>query len=55
MTGLAALATIAHCGGVVRLTEDERLHRLFARVVDAIDRRLGLGRRASTPNPIWCS
>ncbi len=41
--GLAALATIAHCGGVVRLTEDERLHRLFARVVDAIDRRLGLG------------
>jgi len=39
--GLSALASIAHCGGVVRLTEDERLHRLLARLVDAIDRRLG--------------
>jgi S-DNA-T family DNA segregation ATPase FtsK/SpoIIIE len=49
--GLAALATIAHCGGVVRLTEDERLHRLFARVVDAIDRRLGLGGGAADDEP----
>ena len=41
--GLTALASIAHCGGVVRLTEDERLHRLLMRVVDAIDRRQGIG------------
>ncbi|MGA9277504.1 FtsK/SpoIIIE domain-containing protein, partial [Ilumatobacter sp.] len=41
--GLAALASLAHCGGVVRLTEEERLHRLLARVVDAIDRRMGSG------------
>ena len=41
--GLAALATVAHCGGVVRLTEDERLHRLLARVATAIDCRTGLG------------
>ena len=40
--GLAALESIAHCGGVVRLTEDERLHRLLQRVVAAIDRRMGI-------------
>jgi S-DNA-T family DNA segregation ATPase FtsK/SpoIIIE len=40
--GLSALASIAHCGGVVRLTEDERLHRLLARIVDSIDRRMGV-------------
>ncbi|WP_158412340.1 FtsK/SpoIIIE domain-containing protein [Ilumatobacter nonamiensis] len=39
--GLRALASLAHCGGVVRLTEDERLHRLLRRVVDAIDQRMG--------------
>ena len=47
--GLTALASIAHCGGVVRLTEDERLHRLLARLVEAIDRRLGVdGTRAGS-------
>ena len=40
--GLTALASVAHCGGVVRLTEDERLHRLLARIVDSIDRRMGV-------------
>lgn len=39
--GLGALASLAHCGGVVGITEHERLHRLFARLVGAIDRRLG--------------
>jgi S-DNA-T family DNA segregation ATPase FtsK/SpoIIIE len=39
--GLGALASLAHCGGVVRLTEGERVHRLLARVVAIIDRRLG--------------
>jgi len=46
-----ALASIAHCGGVVRLTEDERLHRLLARLVDAIDRRLGSGGGDADPEP----
>ncbi len=49
--GLTALASIAHCGGVVRLTEDERLHRLLARLVDAIDRRLGLADADADPEP----
>ncbi|WP_420451481.1 FtsK/SpoIIIE domain-containing protein [Ilumatobacter sp.] len=40
--GLGALATIAHCAGVVRTREHERLHRLLARVVTAIDLRTGL-------------
>jgi S-DNA-T family DNA segregation ATPase FtsK/SpoIIIE len=40
--GLAALGSIAHCGGVVRPTEGERLHRLLLRLVDAIDRRMVL-------------
>lgn len=39
--GLAGLASVAHCGGVVRLTEEERIHRVLQRVVDAIDRRMG--------------
>lgn len=37
---LGALASLAHCGGVVRVTEHERLHRLFLRLVDIVDRRL---------------
>jgi S-DNA-T family DNA segregation ATPase FtsK/SpoIIIE len=41
--GLAGLATIAHCGGVVRITEDERVHRVLQRVVASIDRRMGTG------------
>jgi S-DNA-T family DNA segregation ATPase FtsK/SpoIIIE len=49
--GLSAFASIAHCGGVVRLTEDERLHRLLARLVDAIDRRLGLAGEDADPEP----
>lgn len=38
--GLTALSTLAHCGGVVRASEDERLHRLLRRVVDELDGRL---------------
>lgn len=38
--GLGALASLAHCGAVVRVTEGERLQRVFARLVEAIDRRL---------------
>ena len=38
--GLAALSTLAHCGGVVRITEDERLYRLLRRAVDVIDARM---------------
>jgi S-DNA-T family DNA segregation ATPase FtsK/SpoIIIE len=40
--GLTALASVAHCGGIVRLAEEERLHRLLSRVVDTIGRRMGL-------------
>jgi DNA segregation ATPase FtsK/SpoIIIE, S-DNA-T family len=49
--GLSALASLAHCGGVVRLTEDERLHRLLARVVDVIDRRIAADTSRSTVGP----
>lgn len=38
--GLGALASLAHCGGVVRITEYERLQRVFVRLVEVIDRRL---------------
>ena len=38
--GLNALSSLAHCGGVVRITEDERMHRLLSRVVDVIDDRM---------------
>ncbi len=37
---LGALSSLAHCGGVVRVTEDERLHRLLRRLVDTIDERM---------------
>ncbi|MEP6298901.1 MAG: FtsK/SpoIIIE domain-containing protein, partial [Ilumatobacter sp.] len=37
---LGALSSLAHCGGVVRVVEDERLHRLLRRVVDLIDERM---------------
>lgn len=49
--GLTGLASLAHCGGVVRLTEDERLHRLLARIVAAIDRRMGLDSAGTSPEP----
>ncbi len=49
--GLSALASIAHCGGVVRLTEDERLHRLLARIVDSIDRRMGIDDAGTVGEP----
>ncbi|MFK7919844.1 MAG: FtsK/SpoIIIE domain-containing protein [Ilumatobacter sp.] len=42
--GLAALASLAHCGGVVRILEVERLHRLLRRLADLIDERLAGGR-----------
>lgn len=38
--GLTALSSLAHCGGVVRATEDERLDRLLRRVVGVIDDRM---------------
>ena len=38
--GLTALSSLAHCGGVVRVTEDERMHRVLQRVVDVIDQRM---------------
>lgn len=38
--GLTALSSLAHCGGVVRVSEDERMHRLLQRVVDVIDERM---------------
>ncbi len=38
--GLTALSSLAHCGGVVRVSEQERVHRLLRRVVDVIDDRL---------------
>ena len=38
--GLTALSSLAHCGGVVRAIEDERMHRLLRRVVDVIDERM---------------
>lgn len=38
--GLGALSALAHCGGVVRLVEDERMHRLLSRVVKVIDQRM---------------
>jgi DNA segregation ATPase FtsK/SpoIIIE, S-DNA-T family len=47
--GLGALAALAHCGGVVRVTEHERLHRLFARLVELIDARLSGGARDADP------
>ncbi len=34
-----ALATVAHCGAVVRLNERERLHRLVARLAGELDDR----------------
>ena len=37
--GLDAFADVAHCGGVVRATEAERLDRLLRRLVDDLDRR----------------
>jgi DNA segregation ATPase FtsK/SpoIIIE, S-DNA-T family len=43
---LDALAALAHCGGVVRVTETERLDRLLLRIDREIDRRsLDTGRR----------
>ena len=36
---LDALAAVAHCGGVVRCSEAERLDRLLRRLTDDIDRR----------------
>ena len=43
---LDALAGLAHCGGVVRATETERLDRLLRRIDREIDRRsLDTGRR----------
>lgn len=49
--GLTALASVAHCGGVVRLTEEERLHRLLARVVDTVDQRMGLTANGPSGDP----
>ena len=52
--GLEALAPIAHCGGVVAVGDDERMHRLFRRLVDEIDRRRssgGPGGMEGTPSP----
>jgi DNA segregation ATPase FtsK/SpoIIIE, S-DNA-T family len=49
--GLAALAALAHCAGVVRISEDERLHRLLAEVVNVIDRRLAVSVGRSSPEP----
>ena len=50
--GLTALASIAHCGGVVRLTEDERLHRLLARLVERSTGGWGSVVPTPVPNPI---
>ncbi len=41
--GLTALASLAHCGGVARITEEERVHRMLSRVVDVIDDRMTAG------------
>ena len=38
---LDGVASIAHCGGLVRVRERERLHRVLARLDEEIDRRAG--------------
>ena len=43
-----ALDRLAHCGAVVRITEVERLTRLFARLADELDRRATDGWRTPT-------
>ena len=48
--GLGALAALAHCGGVVRVTEHERLHRLFTRLVATIDERVAGSSTTGGPN-----
>ncbi len=42
---LDAFAELAHCGGVVRVTEAERTDRLLRRLADEIDQRTRTGRR----------
>ncbi len=48
---LDRLASVAHCGAVVRLGETERVDRLLRRLTDEIDRRSTLVEPASTRSP----
>jgi len=43
---LDGLATVEHCGAVIRLTETERIDRLLRRLTDEIDRRTSTGERS---------
>ena len=45
---LDGVAGIGHCGAVVRVTESERLHRLFARLDASIDQTTADGGQAPT-------